>query len=140
MELHPIHSEAELKAAKAEIARLWDAESDEDVQRLADWAELVDVFEARLIKPARSVDPVAVIHAEMEMNGRSRADLAAIVGQSRATEILSRKRPLTLSMIRAIHKAWDIPADMLIDEYETGGARSSPSRRAASAGGPDLPR
>ncbi|KRB42583.1 hypothetical protein ASE02_21810 [Phenylobacterium sp. Root700] len=119
MELHPIHNEAELKAAKAEIARLWNAESDEDVQRLADWAELVDVFEARLIKSARGVDPVAVIQAEMDMNGRSRADLAAVVGQSRATEILNRKRPLTLSMIRAIHRAWDIPADMLIDEYET---------------------
>lgn len=117
MELHPIHSDAELTLAKREIERLWDARSEAKVQRLADWAELVDTYETRQIKPAASLDPVAVIRAEMTMNGRTRGDLAILVGQSRATEILNRKRPLTLPMIRALHREWGIPAEMLIGEY-----------------------
>jgi HTH-type transcriptional regulator / antitoxin HigA len=119
MEPKPIHSVAELRAAMAEVERLWASEDAADVRRLADWGELIDLYEARQIKPARNLDPVAVIRAEMEMNGRTRADLAAVIGQSRATEILSRKRPLTLAMIRALVGAWGVPADLLIGEYET---------------------
>jgi HTH-type transcriptional regulator/antitoxin HigA len=119
IEPRPIHSEADYELALTELARLWTAESAEDGRRLADWGELIDLYEARLIQPPRNLDPVAVIKAEMEMNGRSRADLAAIVGQNRATEILKRKRPLTLPMIRALHAQWGIPSDLLIAEYET---------------------
>ena len=119
MEIRPIHNADELAAAKDEIARLWDATSDEDVQRLADWADLIDRYEASQIEPPRHVDPVAVITAEMEMNGRTRADLADLIGQNRATEVLARKRPLTLPMIRAINREWGVPADLLIAEYET---------------------
>jgi antitoxin component HigA of HigAB toxin-antitoxin module len=118
MEIRPIHDAEELAAAKDEIARLWDATSDEDLQRLADWADLVDRYEASRIERPRDLDPVAVITAEMEMNGRTRGELADIIGQSRATEILARKRLLTLPMIRAISRAWSIPADLLIAEYE----------------------
>ncbi|WP_293899078.1 hypothetical protein [Phenylobacterium sp.] len=75
-----------------------------------------------MIGPPSAVDPVAVILADMEMNGRSRADLAAILGQNRATEIIGRRRALTLQMIRRIHREWQIPADMLIAEYDTAAA------------------
>ena len=119
MEPKPIHSAADHKAAMIEVERLWSSEDASDVQRLADWGELIDLYEARRIKPARGLDPVAVIRAEMEMNGRTRADLAAVVGQNRATEILNRKRPLTLQMIRALVREWGVPADLLIAEYET---------------------
>lgn len=119
MEIRPIHNAEELAAAKDEIARLWDATSDEDLQRLSDWADLVDRYESGQIERARNVDPIAVIAAEMEMNGRTRSDLAELIGQSRATEILARKRPLTLPMIRAINRAWGVPADLLIAEYQT---------------------
>ena len=119
MEPKPIHTFAEHKVAMGEVGRLWGTQDAADLRRLADWGELIDLFEARQIKPAQSVDPVAVIRAEMEMNGRTRADLAAIVGQSRATEVLNRKRPLTLPMIRKLVHCWSIPADLLIAEYET---------------------
>jgi antitoxin component HigA of HigAB toxin-antitoxin module len=119
MEIRPIHNTQELAAAKAEIERLWDATGEEDLQRLADWADLVDRYEASKINYPRNLDPVAVIAAEMEMNGRTRSDLAGLIGQSRATEVLARKRPLTLPMIRAIHRVWEIPADLLIAEYAT---------------------
>ena len=119
MEPKPIHNAVDHKAAMAELERLWGSEDPSDIQRLADWGELIDLYEARRIKPARGLDPVTIIRAEMEMNGRSRADLAAILGQNRATEILNRKRPLTLQMIRRLVREWGIPADMLILEYET---------------------
>jgi antitoxin component HigA of HigAB toxin-antitoxin module len=116
MESRPIRNAHDLAAAKAKIERLWDATGDEDLQRLGDWADLVDRHEASQIESPRNVDPIAVIAAEMKMNGRTRADLAALIGQNRATEVLARKRPLTLPMIRAISRAWDIPADLLIAE------------------------
>ena len=119
MDIRPIHSAEELAAAKDQIARLWAATNDQDLERLGDWADLVDQYEASQIRPPQNIDPVAVIAAEMTMNGRTRSDLARLIGQSRATEVLGRKRPLTLPMIRAIHRAWDIPADLLISEYET---------------------
>lgn len=117
MEPRLIHNAVEHRAALDEIQRLWSAEDPDDQQRLLDWGVLVDIYEASLIKPAAGLDPIAVILAEMEMNGRTRADLAAVVGQSRATEIVQRKRPLTLQMIRALNRAWGIPADLLIPEY-----------------------
>jgi len=119
MEPRPIHNEAERQTAMAEIARLWDATREADVQRLADWGELVNLYEVRRIAAARNLDPIAVIRAEMEMNGRTRADLAAVVGQNRASELLARTRALTLGQIRALHAQWGIPADLLIAAYET---------------------
>lgn len=51
------------------------------------------------------------------MNGHTNADLVALVGQSRATEILDRKRPLTLGMIRRNAAAWSVPERVLVQEY-----------------------
>ncbi|WP_309606413.1 transcriptional regulator [Phenylobacterium sp.] len=119
MEPRPIHNETELGIAKAEVSRLWEPASPEEARCLDDWAVLIDAYEASAIKPAENLDPVSVIAAEMRMNGRSRADLAALLGQSRATEILSRKRPLTLPMIRTLSREWSIPAQLLIAEYAT---------------------
>ena len=122
MEPRPIHNENDLRDAMDEMHRLWDAEDARDVQRLADWGMLVDLYESSLIAPSGGLDPVAVIVAEMEMSGRTRADLAAIVGQNRATELLGRKRALTLPMIRRLHREWNIPAELLIAECEIAAA------------------
>ncbi len=131
MEPRPVHDEAEYRAALEEIRRLWDAEpGSEDERRLADWGLLVDLYERRLTPPG-AVDPVEIIAAEMEMSGRTRSDLAALIGQARATEILSKVRPLTLPMIRAISAAWDIPADLLIPSYEV--RKTRPKRKSAEA-------
>jgi HTH-type transcriptional regulator/antitoxin HigA len=51
------------------------------------------------------------------MNGYTRAELAALIGQSRATEILARHRALTLPMIRKIAGAWHVPEKVLVQEY-----------------------
>ncbi len=113
----PIHNDEDYRAAIGEIERLWNAEpgSDDEVT-LELWGLLVANYET---VGRSSVDPVDIIKAEMEMNDRTRGDLAALIGSSRATEVLSRVRPLTLPMIRAISERWEIPADLLISDYAT---------------------
>ena len=122
MEPRPVHNDDDLRDAMEAMRQLWDAETEADVQRLVDWGAMVDLYEASLITPPNGLDPVAIIVAEMEMSGRTRGDLAAIVGQNRATELIGRKRALTLPMIRRLHREWGIPAELLIAECEIAAA------------------
>ena len=63
-------------------------------------------------------DPVEAIKFRMEQLGYNQTDLANVVGlKSRASEILNRKRKLTLEMIRQIHERLNIPTDVLIQAY-----------------------
>ncbi|MFC3175031.1 type II toxin-antitoxin system HigA family antitoxin [Novosphingobium bradum] len=118
MEITPIRTEADHRTAVAEIERLWDArEGTEAFDRLDVLATLVDAWEARRW-PVAELDPVDTIKADMALNGRSLGDLTAVIGKSRATEVLKRQRPLTLGMIRKLHQAWHIPADRLVGEYQ----------------------
>ena len=58
----------------------------------------------------------------MEARGLLQKDLAALIGsQPRASEVLSRRRPLTLPMIRALSREWKLPADTLVGEYDLAG-------------------
>ncbi len=119
MDIFPIRTDNDHRAAVQEIERLWDAEAgSEAFNRLDVLATLVDAYEAKRW-PVADLDPVDTIKADMELNGRSLGDLTKVIGKSRATEILKRRRPLTLGMIRKLHNAWHIPADRLVAEYET---------------------
>ena len=63
-------------------------------------------------------DPIEAIKFRMEQSGLTQTDLANLVGQkSRASEILNRKRKLSLDMIRQLHKNWNIPTEVLIQAY-----------------------
>ena len=63
-------------------------------------------------------DPIEAIKFRMEQLGYSQSDLANIVGlKSRASEILNKKRKLTLEMIRNLHNTLNIPTDVLIQSY-----------------------
>lgn len=63
-------------------------------------------------------DPIEAIKFRMEQMGYTKSDLAKVVGlKSRASEILSRKRKLTLDMIRQLHEKLNIPTDVLIQPY-----------------------
>lgn len=118
MDIAPVRTDAEHLAAVREIERLWDAkEGSEAFSRLEILATLVDAYEAKRWAVS-DLDPVDTIKAEMELNGRTLPDLAAVIGKSRATEILKRRRPLTLGMIRKLSHDWHIPADRLVGEYE----------------------
>jgi HTH-type transcriptional regulator/antitoxin HigA len=117
MNIRPIRSDEDHEAALREIEALWGAEDGTDAgDRLDVLATLVETYESRQW-PIEPLDPVRAIEAAMEMNGYTRAELAALIGQSRATEILARHRALTLPMIRKIAGAWHVPEKVLVQDY-----------------------
>ncbi len=120
MDIRPIRTDADHEAALHEIEALWGAETGTpEGDRLDIMLTLVDAYEDRRW-PVPAADPVEAIQNSMAMEGRSQSDLAELLGSpSRASEILRRKRGLTLPMIRALHDKWRIPAEMLVQSYET---------------------
>lgn len=118
MHIRPIRTDKDHEAALREIENLWGAgEGSEEGDRLDVLVTLVEVYESRRW-PIEPLDPVRAIEAAMEINGYSRAELAALIGQSRATEVLGRTRALTLPMIRKIASAWRVPEKVLVQEYK----------------------
>jgi len=80
----------------------------------------VQAYEAKHM-PITAPDPVDAIKFRMDQSGLSVKDLEPMIGKSnRVYEVLSRKRPLTLAMIRRLHKRLGIPADVLIAETAAG--------------------
>lgn len=119
MEIKPIHNETDYEATLARIEEIFDAEpgSDED-QELDLLVALVERYEDRHY-PIDPLDPIEFLEATMEARGVGQAELARVLGsRSRASEVLARKRPLTLAQIRRISRAWNVPAEPLIAEYE----------------------
>src|SRR3546814_7370895 len=85
MDIRPIRNDDDHRAAVDEIRALWSAEAGSaDEDRLDVLATLVDEYE-RKRWPVDKLDPVEAIEAAMEAEGRTRADLASLIGQSRAT-------------------------------------------------------
>lgn len=120
MDIHPIRTDDDHAAAVREIEALWGAApGTPEGDRLDVLITLVDAYEARRW-PLPDTDPVEAIKSSMAMEGRGQSDLAEVLGSpSRASEILRRKRGLTLPMIWELHRRWRIPADALIRPYET---------------------
>ena len=82
-------------------------------------AMLIENYELAVDPVFPDPDPIEVIKFKMEQNNMKNKDLAEIVGgKSKASEILNKKRKLTLTMIRQINKFLGIPAEVLIGEYE----------------------
>ena len=85
-------------------------------------ATLVQAYEDRRWPP-EALDPIEAIQASMQWNGRTQADLAELLGsRSRASEILNRKRGLTVEMIHKLQSEWGIPAELLIRPYRLDAA------------------
>ena len=79
---------------------------------------LVEAYEAERWA-IEAPDPISVIEHVMEARGLCQKDFAALIGsQPRASEVLNRHRPLTLPMIRALSIEWNLPADVLVREYD----------------------
>ena len=121
-----IKTEAEYEVALARVADLMDAQpGSPDEQELELFALLVEQYEQEHF-PIAPPDPVEAILFRMEQEGLTRKDLAAYIGSpSKVSEVLNRKRPLSLSMIRALHKGLGIPADILVQEPQSSAAYSS---------------
>jgi HTH-type transcriptional regulator/antitoxin HigA len=118
-EIKPIRNDADHAAALAVIEGLWQAESGTpDHDRLEVLAMLVDDYESRRW-PMAAADPVDLITYVMEQRGLTRKDLEAALGsRARVSEILNRRRPLTMKMAWRLHEAFGIPADTLIRPYD----------------------
>jgi HTH-type transcriptional regulator/antitoxin HigA len=132
----PIRDEVGHRAALAEIERFWGAAAGTpDGDRLDILMALVDDYE-RMHWPDKDLDPVDAILARMENSGRTRKDFEKLVGSSgRASEILNRKRHLTLPMIWRLVQEWKMPAEILVRPYELSeqktATRSTRKARAA---------
>jgi HTH-type transcriptional regulator/antitoxin HigA len=118
-DITPIKDDATHRTALAEIDRLWgSAAGTPEGDRLDIWMTLVDAYE-RARWPDDEIDPVDAVRARMENSGRTRKDFEVIIGSSgRASEILNRKRHLTLNMIWKLAREWHIPAEILIQPYK----------------------
>jgi HTH-type transcriptional regulator / antitoxin HigA len=124
MDIRPIRTKADYRAALKEVERLWDAEPGTKAgDRMEVLVTLIEAYEAKRY-PIPTPDPIAAIEFMMEQKGLTRRDLEPALGsRGRVSEILARKRPLTLPMVRALSALLDIPTDILVRPY--------PVRRAA---------
>ncbi len=117
--IHPIHTEADYEAALARVDALMDAERGTPEGDLLDvLVTLIEAYEARHW-PIPAPDPIEAIRVRMEQRNLHPRDLEPMIGsRGRVSEVLSRKRQLTLPMIRRLAKELDLPADVLIQETQ----------------------
>jgi len=116
MEIHPIRNDEDHAAAIREIEKLWGAETgSEEGDKLDILATLVEKYEERRWPNVDVSDPIDLLNYAITEFGHSQAELADLLGsRSRASEILNRRRPLTVEMIHSISEAWKISADLLV--------------------------
>jgi HTH-type transcriptional regulator/antitoxin HigA len=121
-QIQPIRNQRDCDTATREIARLMDKEASQkltrtEAARLEVLATLVDAYESALVQDVPP-DPIEALKFRLEQLGLPPADLARTLGsRPRASEILSRKRRMTLPMIRKIHQEYGVPPEVLIQDY-----------------------
>jgi HTH-type transcriptional regulator / antitoxin HigA len=123
MEIHPIKTDADYRQALGEAERLWDAEpGTRDGDYVDVLSTLIEAYESRR-HPIPAPDPIAAIEFMIEQKGLTRRDLEPAIGsRGRVSEVLNRKRPLTLPMVRSLSALLQIPTDVLVQPYETKSA------------------
>ncbi|SRR6266851_523219 len=111
----PVRTKKDHEAALAEVERLWGAKlGTPEGDRLDVLATLIDAYEAARF-PIDPPDPVEAIKFRMEQQGLTRKDLQPLIGtRTRVAEVLNRKRSLSIGMIRRLHQALGISAEVLI--------------------------
>jgi HTH-type transcriptional regulator / antitoxin HigA len=122
-DLQPIRDRETHRAALTEIERLFDVVAGTpEFDRLEVLVTLVEAYE-RKYEPILPPEPIEAILYYMESRGLTRQDLEPALGsRARVVEILNRKRPLTLEMIRRLHEQLGIPAHTLIQPYSLASA------------------
>ena len=118
MNIKPIKTENDYKQALERLEIIFDAKlNSAEGDELEVLGILIDQFENQNF-PIGLPDPIEAIKFRMEQMGYNQTDLANIVGlKSRASEILNKKRKLSLEMIRQLHERLNIPTDVLIQTY-----------------------
>jgi HTH-type transcriptional regulator/antitoxin HigA len=139
MDIRIIKTDDQYQRSLAEVRRL--AESDPhpdsaDGARLELLAKLVEDYEKQAF-PLDRPDPIDALVFRMEQLGLRQKDVAELLGgRNRASEVLARKRPLTLPMIRALHRHLAIPSELLIREPAAKYAAGSRARRRMKPASP----
>ena len=118
MEIKPIRTDKDYRKALERLELIFDAKKNsKDGDELEVLGILIDQYENEHF-PIGLPDPIEAIKFRMEQMGYNQTDLANIVGlKSRASEILNKKRKLSLEMIRQLHERLHIPTDVLIQTY-----------------------
>jgi HTH-type transcriptional regulator / antitoxin HigA len=118
MNIKPIKTEKDHQAALKRLEKIFDAEPGSPK---GDELEILGMLIDKYEKEHHAIeypDPIEAIKFRMEQLGYTQNDLARVVGlKSRASEILNRKRKLSLEMIRKLHQQLGIPTDVLIQSY-----------------------
>ena len=127
MDIKPVRTSKDHRAALAEVERLWEAKpGTSEHDRLDVLVTLIEVYEAKhhSIPPP---DPVEAILFRLDQLDLDRRDLERLIGsRARVSEVLGRRRGLSLSMIRRLHSELGIPAEILIGS--AGASRRKPAR------------
>ena len=115
MEIRPIKTEKDYNEAIQRIEKLWGAEKNspqgDELDLLATIVEAYEMNHFPILPP----DPVDAIIFRMEQMNMTKTDMAKYLGsQSRVSEILGRKRKLSLKMVRSLYKGLKIPAEILL--------------------------
>ena len=129
--IRPLRTEADYDWALGEIEGYFEQEPEPgtpEADRFDVLADLIEAYEARHW-PIEPADPVDAILFKMETAGLTQVELGQLLGsQARASDVLKRKRPLTLRMIHRLHAEWQIPAESLIRPYHLEGDRAKMER------------
>ncbi|MGB0789376.1 MAG: helix-turn-helix domain-containing protein [Marinirhabdus sp.] len=115
MNIRPIKTEHDYNTALSKIEALWGAKKDTPKGDELDlMVTLVEFYEMKHY-PIAPPDPIDAIKFRMEQMEMTNADMVQYLGsQSRVSEILNKKRTLTLSMIKSLYKGLKIPAEILL--------------------------
>jgi len=120
MDIRPIKTDVDYEWALAEVTRYFEQQPEPgsiEGDRFDVLSDLIAAYEERHF-PLPDADPVEALRAFLEATGRTQQDLAALLGSApRASEVLRRKRALTVDMIGKLNKEWGIPADILVRPY-----------------------
>jgi HTH-type transcriptional regulator/antitoxin HigA len=115
MDIQPIRNQRDHAKALQEVERLWGARPrTPEADKLEILVTLIDAYEAKH-HPIDPPDPIDAIRFRMEQMGLTRKDLIDIIGsRARVSEVLNRRRPLTVAMIVRLREKLGISADVLI--------------------------
>jgi HTH-type transcriptional regulator/antitoxin HigA len=133
MEIEPIRSEGDYEVALKEIEKLLESQpGTPEGDRMEVLVTLVEAYEAKHFPIPEPNDPVDVLEYYMESRGLSRSDLIAYLGgKERVSEVLNRKRGLSLAMIRRLHNGLGIPFDLIMGKLVHSTTHTHPARRVS---------
>lgn len=121
MKLRLIKTEEDYKKALERLEEIFHSKKGtKENEELEILVMFIEKYETELVGEFPNPDPIEAIKFKMEQMEMTQKDLADLLGlKSRASEILSRKRPMSINIIRKLSRALSIPADILIQPYTT---------------------